>query len=373
MVATITPVGHGGRRVGWAAGVALHAGAAGTSAALLGSALGGLGLLLGAPWGGPGLLLVALVALAYGSRELLGVPVPLPEARRQVPEWWRTAFAPPVTAALYGFGLGVGFLTHLRHGTLVAVGAAAVVMGDPVLGAALIAPFGIVRGLTAVTAGGGTTSERVGRAVARLEDLGATRWPQVVNGAVLVALGVVALRTAPIDARELAGPAAAVLALAFGWAAVAKAARPRAWRAALRAHLGGRLERAASVAVPLAEAAVPVLVVGGHPALGGTLALALLATFSLATLRARRIHGTRVPCGCFGRTRSIDYRVTLLRNAALAVAATLTLGADPGGGLALRAPSSSEILPAALAAVGLAVGVWAVVRSARWLGRGAAR
>lgn len=372
MVATITPVGHGGRRVGWATGVALHAGAAGASAALLGAALGGLGLLLGAPWGGPEPLLVALVALAYASRELLGVPVPLPEARRQVPEWWRTSFSPQVTAALYGLGLGIGFLTHLRHGTLVAVGTAAAVTGDPVLAAALLAPFGIVRGLTAAIAARGTTSQAVGQVVARLEDLGASRWPRIVNGLALVAIAVVAVGMGPVDAGDLAGPAAAVLALAFGWAALAKAVRPRAWREALRAHLRGRLEPVASVGVPIAEALVPALVVAGRPAIAGVVALVLLATFSLATLRARRIHGALLPCGCFGRARAVDFRLTLARNAALGVAAILSLGADRGEGMALRAPSPSEVLPAALAALGVAIAVWAVVRSARWLGRGAA-
>src|SRR5690348_9285810 len=115
MVQTITPVGHGGR-ARWAGSVALHALGATLSAAALGGALGALGMALGAPWGAAGFAAVATVAAAFAARELLGVPIPLPNLRRQVPEWWRTFFSRPVSSFLYGLGLGVGFLTYLSFG-----------------------------------------------------------------------------------------------------------------------------------------------------------------------------------------------------------------------------------------------------------------
>ena len=120
MVGTITPVVHGGRRGRWAWSVALHALGAGGAAAAFGALLGAAGGVLGAPWDGAGPLLVLAVAAGYTLRELVGLPVPIPERRRQVPVWWRTFFPPPVAALLYGAGLGIGFLTYLRHGTLVA-------------------------------------------------------------------------------------------------------------------------------------------------------------------------------------------------------------------------------------------------------------
>lgn len=372
MVATITPVGHGGRRVGWAASLALHALGAGASAAALGAALGGLGAILGAPWGRAGLAVVVVVAALYAARELARLPVPLPEWRRQVPEWWRTHFSPPAAALLYGLGLGVGFLTYLRHGTLLAVGAAAIASGDPALGALVMAPFGVARGLAVVAAGRTRSSGEVGGVVDRLEALAETRWPRVANGVALLGVGAAAAAGAATGGTWATGPpAAALVALAFAWAAAAKLLRPDRWRRALAAHRLGALEPVAAVAVPASEALVPALVLLGRPWAAAALALALVAGFSLATVRARLAHGRLVPCGCFGRTRAVDYRLALARNLALAVAAMVAAGAEPAGRLELRAPAGMEVLPAVLAGLGVAVGVWAVTRSMRWLGRGA--
>src|SRR5687767_6462330 len=102
MVETITPVVHGGRRGRWAVAVALHAIGASIAATAFGGALGAVGWLLGAPWGWVGPALVALAAGVYGAREWFGLRVPIPERRRQVPEWWRTFFAPPLASLLYG-------------------------------------------------------------------------------------------------------------------------------------------------------------------------------------------------------------------------------------------------------------------------------
>src|SRR5205809_2949942 len=113
MAQTITPVVHGGRRGRWARSVAAHVVGATASAAALGAALGAAGRVLGGPWGRAGLAAVAVVAVLYSARELLGLSVPLPNLHRQVPEWWRTFFPPPVAALLYGAELGVGFVTFL--------------------------------------------------------------------------------------------------------------------------------------------------------------------------------------------------------------------------------------------------------------------
>ncbi|MGH2675121.1 MAG: methylamine utilization protein MauF, partial [Actinomycetota bacterium] len=91
--------------------LALHLLGATLSAGALGAVLGGAGMVLGAPWGVAGALAVAGVTALYGARELAGLPVPLPELRRQVPEWWRSAFSPGTAGFLYGLGLGVGFAT----------------------------------------------------------------------------------------------------------------------------------------------------------------------------------------------------------------------------------------------------------------------
>src|SRR4029450_5381056 len=154
MLETITPVVHGGRAGRWAGSVALHATGAVASGATFGAILGGVGSLLGAPWGGGGALVIALVGALYLVGEATRGPGPVAQRRRQVPQWWRTFFSVPVTAFLYGAGLGVGFLTYLAHGTLVVVAVAAVASGKPLVGAALLAPFGLARGLLALLGGG---------------------------------------------------------------------------------------------------------------------------------------------------------------------------------------------------------------------------
>ncbi len=360
MVETITPVVHGGRRARWSAAVALHALGAGAAAAAFGAALGWLGLLAGAPWGGGGMLLVVVAALAYGARELAGLPVPIPERRRQVPQWWRTYFSPLPAAALYGVGLGVGFLTYLRHGTLVAVAAAATVSGDPATAALLVAPFGIARGLAVAVVGGARTSQEVAGIVDRLESLAASRWPRLLNGLALAAIAVAAAPAVGSPA-PLGRPAALLLGAAFGWAALSKALGWAGWAEALRAYRIGVLAMPARALVPAAEVAVPILILSGRAAAGAWLALALLLGFSAAILRAGAASGSRLPCGCFGGKREFDPRAALARNLGLMVGTGLVLwGGGPAG---LRLPEAGEALPAALALLGTGAGLWVVARS----------
>jgi hypothetical protein len=251
--------------------------------------------------------------------------------------------------------LGVGFLTYLRHGTLVAVAALAVISGDPGLAALILVPFGLARGLTVLLAAPGVSAEGVGSVMARLDALALSDVPRRVNGIALVALGSVAAASAPLVAvrgPEGSGLAAELVALVFAWAAIGKVLRFRRWRGQI---LGYGLPAAGTlaVAVPLAEAGVPVLVVGDFPTAAGALALGLLAAFSAAILRARRLRGDRLPCGCFGGGDRRDYRLLLARNLALGAVAAAAL-ADPD-----RRPwadvGPAELLPAVLLAVGLAV------------------
>jgi hypothetical protein len=192
MVTTIDPVVHGGRTRSYAGAVALHVLGATVAASAFGAALGAAGGLLGAPWGEAGLVAVVVVAALYALRETARVPVPIPDRRRQVPEWWRTFYSPPVAALLYGFGLGIGFLTFLTFGTFVAVSVAAFASGSAVVGALVTAPFGLARGLSVIVA---ARSGGAG-ALDSLERLSATPLPRLANGASLVAVaaaGAIAL------------------------------------------------------------------------------------------------------------------------------------------------------------------------------------
>ncbi|MBA2313327.1 MAG: hypothetical protein H0V97_11105 [Actinobacteria bacterium] len=188
MVETISPAVHGGRKPAYWMSVLLHTIGAVAAAAAVGFALGSVGHFLGAPWSGAGVAFIALVAALYALRAAAGLPVPIPSRRRQVPDWWRTFFSPQVSSLLYGLGLGVGYLTFLSFGTYVAVAAAALLGGDPFLGAFLCAPFGAGRALTVLLASGARDAEAAAAAVDHIEAFGATRGPGLVNAVALMVL-----------------------------------------------------------------------------------------------------------------------------------------------------------------------------------------
>ena len=100
---------------------------------------------------------------------------------------------PPAAAFLYGLGLGVGFLTFLTFGTFVAVATGALVSGDPLLGAAVCAPFGAARGLSVLVTRRASSAEAAARAVDRLEAAANGRGPRMVNAAALLAVAIVAI------------------------------------------------------------------------------------------------------------------------------------------------------------------------------------
>jgi hypothetical protein len=352
MVETITPVVHGGRRSRWAVAVVLHALGAVASAGTLGAVLGAAGMLLGAPWGPAGPLLLAAVATLYGAAELLGIRVPVPAARRQVPEWWRWTLPPPWAALIYGLGLGIGFLTHLRHGTLVAVALAAATSGDPLVSAVVFGSFGLARAVPLVAMVGATADKGVAAVARRLESVGSSAAPRLANGLVLVALAVSAAAAMPDVPGESAGLAVATLIVVFAWATVAKAVRPAVWRRALSGYRLGLFTRPAAVAVPLAEATVVALLIGGYVPMAGVIAAALVTSFTVAILATHE--GDRADCGCFGGHRTVDYRLLVARNIGLAVLAAVVV-ADPVSPFPpLPAIRMDSVLPFSLVAAGVA-------------------
>jgi hypothetical protein len=373
MAETITPVVHGGRGK-WVGALALHVVGATVTAGAFGAALGWIGRLLGAPWGRAGWILVGLSAAAYALSDIARLGLPVPQLRRQVPDWWRTFFGPWATAFLYGAGLGVGFFTFLSHGAPVVVAIAAAASGRPTVGAALVGAFGLARGFTAAVGSGVETLADGRRLVDRLTQ-GSDRTRRMVNGA---ALAVVALLSLAAAARAVVdgwtAVASAAVAVAFAAAAVSKIASPRGWRRAVAAHrLPRRIERLARPLTPIAEAAVPALALLGAPRAAAWWALGLLALFTAEVVRMRATVGPRVACGCFGRVREVAVANLLARNAALGALASLVV--VTGGPLGVArwpgAPGHGEILPIVLATAGALVAVFAAWRSAAWLARGA--
>jgi Na+-driven multidrug efflux pump len=194
MVETIDPVVHGGRNRSYRSAVLLHALGATMSAALVGAVLATAGWAVGAPWGRAGPIVVIVVAVVYLLREALRLPVPLFDRRRQVPEWWRTFYSARTAAFLYGVGLGAGYFTYLTYGTFVVVSAAALVSGNPLLGALLTGPFGLARGLS-VMVGRGRGTEDLMEALDRAAQGSWVRSANALVLALLVAAAVAALAT----------------------------------------------------------------------------------------------------------------------------------------------------------------------------------
>ena len=373
MAETITPVVHGGSRRAWAVSLAVHAIGAAAAAAVLGAALGAFGSLLGAPWGAAGTLAIAATATVYLIAEL-GVRVPVPQLRRQVPDWWRTFFPPRIAALLYGIGLGPGFLTYLTHGTLVVVALAATATGSPLLGALLVMPFGLARGLSVIVAFDVRTPTQGASLVERLSRSSSRMGWHVANAIALGAVLALSLaRTAAIEEPADAGAlAAAALTVTFGASALAKLAGWVRWRRALRSYgLPATIERVSALAVPIVEGLVAILALLGLGSSAGLLALSLVSAFSAAILLARARGDRLIDCGCFGAPRRLDYRVLLLRNGVLAIVAVLAWrrGEDAWVAGWLGVPRGSELLPAAITLAGLVLAAWVTVQAIRTLGR----
>ena len=367
MVETISPVVYG-TRTRWVGAVMLHAVGAAVTAAAFGAAVAAAAALLGAPWGRAGAVIVATVAALYLVRELTGVRILVPQLRRQVPDWWRTYFGRPVAAFLYGAGLGVGFLTFLGHGTLVAVTAGAASTGRPLLGALVMAPFGVARGLAPLVGAGSKAPEDGRRLVDRLSSMSG-RVRRAVNAVALV--GVASAAAASMSRAEggWGEAAAAALAVSFAWASMSKVTGWTRWRRTLSGHaLPPRAERLAAWVVPAAEFLVPALTLLDRQRAAGALAFAMVVVFSGALLRLAARDGVRVDCGCFGRA-SVDVRVALLRNLALAATAVVSwslAAPDP----ILTLPEARDVLPALLVVGAMSVAAITAWRSTVWLGRG---
>ncbi len=371
MVETITPVVYGSRSR-WATAFVLHVIGATATAALFGAALGAVGGLLDAPWGRAGAVVLAAAAALYALGELPRVTATVPQLRRQVPDWWREFFSWPVAAFLYGAGLGVGFFTYLSHGTLVVVSVAAIASGHAWMGALVVAPFGLVRGLSAARgAGVGTPQESQD-----LVDLLASspdRRRAIANGVALAAIAGLALVVAVRGTDGWEALATAVLALAFMWAAASKAAGFTGWRRTIAAHEPPpRIGAAGVMGVPIAEAFVPVLAICGWTRAAGLWALLLTAIFTAEALRAWRRFGAQVPCGCFGGREPVSPPALLLRNLALAATAVVVaLRPPPEPTFAWPGwPAPNEYLPVVLVIGGLAVAIVTSWTAIRWLGRG---
>lgn len=136
------------RRIWWLSSIGYTL--AGTaSAALTGAALGFVGRLAGArPGGGPALYALALFALLLAAREWRLLSFPLPRPLRQTEKFWAHDFGMVTAASMWGFHIGLGFVTQVRHGGFWALAAAGVAFGDPGYGALLLVAYWTGRALS---------------------------------------------------------------------------------------------------------------------------------------------------------------------------------------------------------------------------------
>ncbi len=134
-----------GERRAWAP-LILHGVASALAAGLAGLILGELGggLRLGASLNAT---IVASIALAYALMEMRILPLPTPQIHQQVPNAWRWRYPRAVAGIGYGAMLGVGFLTYVRFSTYLVLPVAALLSGNPWIGAALMASYGIARSI----------------------------------------------------------------------------------------------------------------------------------------------------------------------------------------------------------------------------------
>ena len=235
-----------------------------------------------------------------------------------------------------------------------------------------MAPFGLVRGLSAAISWRSVTRERSRALVDRLVETP----DDIRRTATGVALSLIAVFAVVASTRVSGGGwwrfAAAVLASVFTWASASKVASPRRWRRALASyHLSPVLERVATWGVPLGEAVVTVLVLIGLPRVAALWSILLLASFSIVLLRSRGSEG-RVPCGCFGGRQTVDAASALLRNLALILTAGLVFvrGVDAPVVAWPGTPTGADIVPMLLTLGALSAAALATWRASVWLARG---
>lgn len=120
----------------------------------LGAVTGGLAIFAGLSaigaiaFGATSWVLAGLLAAA-GIADAMGLPV-IPRIARQVPEGWRRRHRLPVVGFLYGALLGLGLTTFVMSYGLWAALIAVLLLGDPVVGLAAGAAFGVGRALPVV-------------------------------------------------------------------------------------------------------------------------------------------------------------------------------------------------------------------------------
>lgn len=88
---------------------------------------------------------IAILALGYGAHQLGFLKMPYPQRRAQVPHDARFRFRSSTIGLLYGYALGMNYLTYVQTPILYIVTAVALLSGNVITAIAVIAIFNIGR------------------------------------------------------------------------------------------------------------------------------------------------------------------------------------------------------------------------------------
>ncbi len=187
----LRPVGHYSWRsvVGYTPALLLHGVGYLAGALTLGGILGLAGSLVGLSGLSVGALLVlGLIGVVYGAHQLGFVRVPYPQRRAQVPHDARQRFPVWMIGGLYGFSLGLNYLTYVQTPILYLVTGAAALSGHVGFAIALFLAFNAGRFLPMLVNYLPVSDIDVQDWLARRQESAAT-----VDGALLVAAGTALL------------------------------------------------------------------------------------------------------------------------------------------------------------------------------------
>jgi hypothetical protein len=157
-----------------------------------------------------------------------------------------------------------------------------------------------------------------------------------------------------VNGASVALAARVVLAAALVVSAVAKLRAPEQVRRSVGAMTSDRLGAFAGHGLPGVELVVAVALVALGGPIPGVVALAMLAVFTVALVRAQARH---VPCACFGAGASDapPGPAAVVRNGVLAALAVLAIGS----------PRGADVGPTIAWCVGFGVATAAAIRAAR--------
>jgi sulfite exporter TauE/SafE len=151
MLSSIHPLGERGKGNRFAVTAAAFVAGTVVGGATVGAMLGALGMVVGlvvpdaAALAVVGALAVAAAVFERSGRRLPSVP-------RQVDENWLNEYRGWVYGSGFGFQLGAGVLTYITSAAVYVALAAALLAGHPLAAVAIMASFGLTRGLSLLPA-----------------------------------------------------------------------------------------------------------------------------------------------------------------------------------------------------------------------------